>query len=126
MQHTFFVHFFVVVFHNYILLQHGTSRNFFVTRFMEEMSFVFSFAFFHCRSFSPCIGGLWHFSLCQRRYKIFMLFFQQKISPLMFFISRSKSSVALLLVELPWPAAYFLFFSDYQCCSIFQIYEHDI
>ena len=46
--------------------------------------------FFHCRSFSPCIGGRQHFSFCHRRYKIFMLFFQQKMSPL-FFISRSRS-----------------------------------
>ena len=30
---------------------------FFVTRFLEEMSYVFSFPFFHCCSFSPCIGG---------------------------------------------------------------------
>ena len=49
-----------------------------VTRFMEEMSYVFSFTFFHCCWFSPCIGGLLHFSFCHRRYKIFMSFFQQK------------------------------------------------
>ena len=29
-----------------------TSRKFLVTRFMEEMSYVFLFIFFHCRSFS--------------------------------------------------------------------------
>ena len=47
--------------------------------------------FFHCRSFSPCIGCRSHFSFCHRRYKIFMSFFQQKnVSPL-FFISRSRS-----------------------------------
>ena len=34
-------------------LQRETSRNF----FMEEMSYVFSLTFFHCRSFSTCIGG---------------------------------------------------------------------
>ena len=38
-------------------LQHETSRNFLVTDFMEEMSYVFLFNFFHCRSFSLCIGG---------------------------------------------------------------------
>ena len=54
-QHTFFVHFFAVVFAR---LQRETSRNVLVTRFMEEMSYVFLFTFFfHCRSFSPCIGG---------------------------------------------------------------------
>ena len=38
-------------------LQRETSRNFLVTSFMEEISYVFSFTFFHCRLFSPCIGG---------------------------------------------------------------------
>ena len=38
MQHTFFVHFFAVVF---AWLQLEFSRNFVVTRFMEEMSFTF-------------------------------------------------------------------------------------
>ena len=46
---------------------------------MEEMSYVFSFNFFFtARSFSPCIGGHWHFPFGHRRHKIFMLFFQQK------------------------------------------------
>ena len=44
------------------------------------------FSVFHCCSFSPCIGGRQHFSFYHSRYKIFMLFFQQKMSPL-FFIS---------------------------------------
>ena len=39
-------------------LQRRPSRNF----FMEEMSYVFSFTFFYCRSFSPCMGGRGHFS----------------------------------------------------------------
>ena len=38
-------------------LQRETSRNFLVTRFMEERSYVFPFTFFHSRSFSPCNGG---------------------------------------------------------------------
>ena len=42
MQHTFFVHFFAVVLHDY----NWTSTNFLVTRFMEEMSYVFSLTFF--------------------------------------------------------------------------------
>ena len=41
-QHTFFVHFFAVVFAR---LQRETSRNFLVTRFMEEMSCVTLFLF---------------------------------------------------------------------------------
>ena len=67
-------------------------------------------SFFHCRSLSPCIGGRQHFSFCDRRYKIIMLFFQQKISPL-FSISHSRSLPPFFLVEFRWPAAYSLFFS---------------
>ena len=107
-QEYFFLHFFGRCFAQ---LQRETSRNFLVTRFMEEMSYVFSFTFFfHCRSFSPCIGGRQHFSFCHRRYKIFMLFFQQKNVSFVFYLSL-QISVALFLVELRWPAAYFLFFS---------------
>ena len=48
-QHTFFVQFLRL----FARLQRKTSRNFVVTRFMEEMSYVFLFTFFQCRSFSP-------------------------------------------------------------------------
>ena len=51
-------------------LQRETYRNFLVTRFMEEMSYVFLFTF--------------------RRHKIFMLFFKQKNASFVF-ISRSRS-----------------------------------
>ena len=105
-------------------LQHETSRNFLVTRFMEEMSYVFSFTFFlHCHSFSPCIGGRWHFPFCHRRYKIFMLFFQTKMS-LLFFISRSRPLspfFSLSFTGLPPTLSFSLSFS----CSIFQICGHD-
>ena len=50
-------------------LQHETSRNFLVTHFKEEMSYVFLFNFFHCR------------------YKIFMLFLQQKNVSFDFYLS---------------------------------------
>ena len=53
-QHTFCVYFFAFVLHDYNV----TSRNFIVTRFMGEMSYVFSFTFlFTARLFSPCVGG---------------------------------------------------------------------
>ena len=42
-QHTFFVHFFAVVFAR---LQRETSRNVLVTRFMEELWYIFLFTFF--------------------------------------------------------------------------------
>ena len=53
-QEYFFLHFFGRCFAQ---LQRETSRNFLVTRFLEEISYVFSFTFFHSRSFSPCIGS---------------------------------------------------------------------
>ena len=42
-QHAFFVHFFAVVLHDYNVKLPG--RNFLVTRFMEKMSYFFSFTF---------------------------------------------------------------------------------
>ena len=58
-QHTFFVHFFAVVLHDY-------NAKLPETFFMEEMSYVFSFSFFSLSSFSSfCIGGCWHFSFCK-------------------------------------------------------------
>ena len=36
---------------------------------MEEMSYMFSFTIFQCRSFLPCIGSRKHFSFSHRHYK---------------------------------------------------------
>ena len=69
-------------------LQRKTSRNFLVTRFMKELSYVFLFTFFSLLLiFTLVAATISHF---HRRYKMFMLFFQQKMTPL-FFISRSNS-----------------------------------
>ena len=81
------------------LLQRETSRDFLVTRFMEEMSCVFLFTFFFTIAhFHP--GGRLHFSFSHRRHKNFMLLLQQKVSPWFFFLA-----LALFLVELSWPVA---------------------
>ena len=95
-QQTFFVYFFAVVLHDYKV---KSSRNFLVTRFMEEMSyvlfcslFVFTAALFHLTSFS------------HRRYKI------SKKCLLVFHLSL-ELSVALFLVELRWSVPNFLLFS---------------
>ena len=80
--------------------------------------------YLHCPcSFSPCIGDRYHFLFCHHCYKMFMLFFQQKMSPL-FFISRSRSlspffslSFAGLLPTLSFSLSF--------SCSIFQICGHD-
>ena len=66
--------------HCFARLQRKTSSNFLVTRFFHSL-------FFDCCSFSPCIGGRQHFSFFHRRYKIFMLFFQQKNVSFVFYLS---------------------------------------
>ena len=62
----------------FVRLQRETSRTFLVTRFLAEMSYVFSFTFFSL----PLIFTLnwWRlaFLILYCRYKTFMLFFQQK------------------------------------------------
>ena len=82
-QHPFFVHFFAVGLHDHNIKLPET----FLWRKCRTCS---RSLFFHCHSFSPCIGGHQHFSFCHRRYKIFMVFFLKKMSPL-FFISHSRS-----------------------------------
>ena len=88
--------------------QRETSRNFLATRFTEEMSQVFLITFFSLPLIFTLHWWLQHFSFCYRRYKIFMLFFQQKNVSFVFNLSL-QISVALFLIELRWPAAYFLF-----------------
>ena len=72
------------------LLQRETSRDFLVTRFMEEMScvFLFTFFFFTIAHFHP--GGRLHFSISHRRYKISCCSSNKKCL-LGFFIPRSSS-----------------------------------
>ena len=100
-------------------LQRKTSRNRF---FMGEMSYELSFTFFHCRSFSPYIGGRQHFSFCRPCCKIFILASNKKC--LLFFISRSRSLspfFSLSFAGLSPTLSFSLSFS----CSMFQICGHD-
>ena len=46
--------------------------------------FLFTATHFH-------LGGRWHFSFCHRRYKLFMLFSQQKMSPFFLFLALALS-----------------------------------
>ena len=113
LQHTFSVHFFAVLLHDCNVKLPETSQ---LHVLRTEMSYVFSFTFFHCRSLSPCIGGRQHFSFCHHHYKIVM-------SPL-FLISRSRSLspfITLNFAGLPPTLSFSLSFS----CSIFQICGHD-
>ena len=100
-QHTFFVHFFCRCFAR---PQRKTSRNFLVTRFMEEMSYVFLFTYLFFTAFHFHLHGRSHFSFSHGCYKIFMLFFHKK--GLLFFLSlapalcRSFSRLASLACRL--------------------------
>ena len=86
-------------------LQRKHSRNFLATSFVKEMSYLL-FTFFYCRSpWWPLA-----FSFSHRRYKIFMLFFQQKMSPL-FFISRSSSLSLFFSLSFAGLSPTFSFFS---------------
>ena len=80
-QHTFFVQFLPL----FARLQRKTSRNFVVTRFMEEMSYVFLFTFFQCRSFS-----LW-WPLAFLIFSPPLQHFHVVVPIPLFFISRSSS-----------------------------------
>ena len=105
-------------------LQRETSRNFLVTRFMEEMSYVFSFTFFSL----PLIFTLhwWPLAfliLSPPLQNFHVVLPTKKMSPL-FFISRSRSLLpffSLSFAGLPPTFSFSLSFS----CSIFQICGHD-
>ena len=82
------------------------------------MSYVFSFNFFSLRLIFTLHWR--HFSFCHRRYKIFLLSFQQKNVSFVFFISRFRSLSPFFLLSfagLPPSSSFSLSFS----CSIFQI-----
>ena len=97
--------------HCFARLQGETSRNFLVTRFMEELLYVFAFTIFTVAHFHlALVVASIIFSFCHCHYQIFMLFFQQRKASSVFYLSL-QISVALFLIELCWPAAYFLFLS---------------
>ena len=92
-------------------LQRKTSRNFLVTRFMKELSYVFLFTFFSLLLiFTLVAATISHF---HRRYKMFMLFFQQKMTPLFLSLALTLCRPFSLL-ELRWRAAHFLFFTVHK------------
>ena len=78
----FFLHFFAVVLHDYTVKLPETSQFHVLWRKCRTCSHSL---IFYCRSFSSCIGGRQLFVFCHRRYKIFMLSFQQKKCLLRFF-----------------------------------------
>ena len=84
-QHTFFVHFFAVVLHDYNVKLPEAS---WLHVFWRKCRTCSCSLFFHCRSFSPS----WPlaFLIFSPPLQNFMLFLPQKMSPL-FFLSRSSS-----------------------------------
>ena len=98
-------------------LQRETSRNSLAIRFMEEMSYVFLLTFFHCRSFST----RWPlaFLIFSPPLQNFMLFLQQKMSPLFFFLCRSGtfSRLASLARRLTFSFSLSFSFSIFQICG---------
>ena len=110
-QHTFFVHFFAVVLHDYNVKLPETSK---LHVFFDH--FFFTAAHFHLTlvafSISHLVTAVTKFSCCSSN---------KKMSPL-FFISRSKKSRPFL-VELRWPTAYFLFFSVFLSLYISNLWK---
>ena len=96
----------------FVRLQRETSRNFVTC--LEEMSYVFLFTCFSL----PLIFTLhwWPLAVLILSPPLHRCSSDKKMSPL-FFISRSRY-LSLFLVELRWPAAYFLFFSVFLLLCI--------
>ena len=93
-------------------LQRETSRNLLIIRFVQEMSYVFLFIFFYCRSFSP-----W--------WALPFLIFPQPLQNFHVVFPTKKCLLCFLsLVGLCWSVAYFLLFSV-SLFSVFQICGHD-
>ena len=84
-EHTFFVHFFAVVLHDYNVKLPEASWLHVLWRKCRPCSYSL---FFYCRSFSP--RWLLAFPIFSPPLQNFMLLLQQKMSPL-FFLSRSSS-----------------------------------
>ena len=93
-----FVHFFGVVLHDYnVKLPDSFGLD--TQRFMEEMSYVFLFAFFSLPAHFH-LGGRQNFSISHRRYKIFLFLFQKNQSPFFFITGSSSFSVIHVNVDI--------------------------
>ena len=112
-KHTFFVHFFAVVLHDYNEKLPETLHV-----LWRKCRACSCSLFFHCCSFSPT----WPlaFLILSPQLQNFMLFLQQKMSPL-FFLSRSSSFSRLASLACRLTFSFSLSF----CFCIFQICGHD-
>ena len=110
----FFVHFFTVVLNDYNVKLPETSQLHVLLRKCRTCSCSL---FFHCRSFSSCIGDRQHFSFFHRRYNKKNVFFA--------FFSRSRSPSPLFSLSFAGLPPTFSFSRLSFSCSIFQICGHD-
>ena len=108
-QHTFFAHFFAVVLHDYKV---KSSRNFLVTRFMEEMSYVFFCSLFFSL---PLFFALPHLLTAATK-------FSKNVS--LFFISRSTSLSLFFSLSFAGLSPTFFFCLSFSF-SIFQVCGRD-
>ena len=106
-------------------LQRETFRNFLVTRFMEEMSYVFWFTFFSLTLIFALRWWPLAFLILSPPLQNFHVVLPTKKCLLCIVISRTRSLsplFSLSLAGLPPTFSFFLSFS----CSIFQICGHAI
>ena len=106
-------------------IQRETSRDFLVTLFLEEMSYVFSITFFSLPLIFTLHWWLLAFLMLSPPLQNFHVVLQKKKSPFFIsLISRSRSLslfLSLSFAGLPPTFSFSLSFS----CSIFQICGHD-
>ena len=116
-QHTFFVHFFAVVLHDYKMKLPETSSSHVLWREYHtcSRSLFFTAAYFHLAMVAASIS---HFVTAATKFSC--CFFNKKLSHL-FSISRSRSLSPFISLSLPPTFSFSLSFS----CSIFQICGHD-
>ena len=114
-QHTFFVHFFAVVLHDYNVKLPETS---WLHVLWGKCCTCSCSLFFSRRSFSPWWKQA--FLIFSPPVQNFKLFLKQKIVPPLFFLSRSRSFPRWASLACPPTFSFSLSFSF----SIFQICEH--
>ena len=105
-------------------LQRETSRNFLVTRFMEELSYVFSFTFFSLPLIFTFHWWPLAFPILSPPLQNFHVILPTKKCLLCFFISRSRPLSPFFSLSFAGPTPTFSFSLSFSW-SIFQIWGHD-
>ena len=87
-------------------LQHETSRNFLVTRFMEEMSYLFLFPFFHSLIFTLVVARISHFLTAPKKFSCcssnkWLLIFRSSSLSLFFSLIFVGLSPTLFFLDIP-------------------------